>query len=110
MQVLTSGIDHNLDAIYEQFSDTFGIGPCGAYSAFRREQGWGAVAVCDAYAEGDEIPFTHYVIVQDGGIIDLTNPFGEELRYENVEILNADEMPECIGAVEIEWMRERLSA
>jgi len=107
MRTLTSSIDHNLDRIYPDFEDTFGFGPCGAYAALRREQGWGDIAVCIArFPNGVE--FTHYILIDDG-IIDLTNPTGEELTYHEIDILNADEMPElCDSPEPIDWLRERI--
>ena len=106
MQTLTSGIDHNLDAVYDEWETTFGFGPCGAYAAMRREDGWGDVAVCTAKAEGTW--FTHYIIIQDGAIIDLANPLDEVLEYTEVEILDADEMPEMVDADAIAWLRNRM--
>jgi len=106
MRTLTSTLDHQLDSLYEEWENTFGIGPCGAYAALRREQGWGKVAVCIARAGATE--FTHYIIVSDGDIIDLANPLGEELSYHEIELLDTDEMPECIDEAEIAWLRERM--
>ena len=108
METLTSGIDHKLDRIYNEFEDTFGFGPCGAYTAIRREQGWGEIAVCQASFQDDLGGFTHYILIDDG-IIDLTNPTGEELTYNEIEILDADEMPEFCGTAQaINWLREKM--
>ena len=107
MAILASGIDHNLDRLYEQFEDEFGFGPCGAYAALRREQGWGDVAACIARSGHTEFP--HYIIVQDGDIIDLANPLGEPLTYHDIEILENNEMPDlCWTGEAINWLRERL--
>ena len=107
MKTLTSSLDHKLDKAYNDFEDTFGIGPCGAYAALRREQGWGEIAICIARAaNGTE--FTHYVICDDG-IIDLANPLGEELTYTDLDTLDHDEMPELIGQTEIDWLKARIS-
>ena len=103
MKTLISGIDHRLD--YQEWEDTFGFGPCGAYAALRREQGWGEVAVCTARQGDTEFP--HYIIIQDGAIIDLANPLGD-LTYEEVEILDHDEMPDLVTQENIEWLRGRL--
>jgi len=105
-QILTSSLDHKLEQIYNNFEDTFGIGPCGAYAALRREQGWGKVAICIAHTQ-DGTEFPHYVIWDDG-IIDLANPLDEELIYTDLEILNPGEMPELISQAEIGWLRERM--
>ena len=106
MKTLTSSLDQKLEEAYRDFEDTFGIGPCGAYAAIRREQGWGEIATCIAHtANGTE--FTHYVI-WDGGIIDLANPLGEELTYTDLDILDHDEMPELIDETEINWLKERI--
>ena len=107
MVILVSGIDHKLDLVYCQFEDTFGFGPCGAYAALRREQGWGDVAACIARSGHTEFP--HYIIVQDDGIIDLANPLGEPLTYHDIEILDAGEMPDlCWDREAINWLRKRL--
>lgn len=107
MIILTSTIDHKLDEVYEQFEDKFGFGPCGAYAVLRREQGWGDVAACIA-REG-KTEFSHYIVVQDGVIIDMANPLGAPLSYGEVEILDADEMPElCWDGEAVEWLRARL--
>ena len=107
MKTLTSSLDHNLEQAYSDFEDTFGIGPCGAYAAIRREQGWGDIAVCIAHTEnGTE--FTHYIIWDDG-IIDLANPLGEELTYTDLDILDHDEMPELIAQTEIDWLKARIN-
>lgn len=107
MEILTSTIDDRLAEVYPDFEDAFGFGPCGAYVALRREQGWGDVAVCIAKAGKTEFP--HYVIVQDDGIIDLSNPLGEELSYSKVEILDADEMPElCWDGEAMSWLKTRI--
>lgn len=108
MEVLTSTIDHKLDEIYSEFEDKFGFGPCGAYAAVRREDGWGDVAVC--MAQAGQAEFSHYVIVQDRAIIDMANPLGEDLIYSEVEILDADEMPElCWDGEAVGWLKERLN-
>ena len=102
MKVYSSTLSDNLAEVYADFEDTFGFGPCGAYAALKRDEGWGDVAVC--IADGT---FTHYVLV-DGGIIDLANPFDEPLTYTDLEILDADEMPElCWDGEAIEWLRAR---
>ena len=107
MQTLTSGLDHNLDRVYDEWETTFGFGPCGAYAAMRREDGWGDVAVCTA-TDGT-VEFTHYVIVQGGAIIDLANPLGEPLEYSDLDTLDADEMPELVTRLDIRWLRERMA-
>jgi len=104
-EILTSGMDHRLEQHYESFCETFGIGPCGAYAALRRAQGWGQVALTEA-TTADGITFPHYIIIQDGGIVDLTAP--EELEYSGIEILDADEMPEATGQREMDWLAERI--
>ena len=107
MKILTSGIDHQLDRVYEEWEDTFGYGPCGAYAALRREQGWGQVAACTAKAE-DGMEFAHYIIIQDGAIIDLANPLSESITYHEIEYLNSDELPDLVTTNNIAWLRERL--
>ena len=105
-KVTTSTISDSLAAAYEDFENTFGFGPCGAYAALKREQGWGDIAVCIAHTK-DGTEFPHYVI-WDGSIIDLANPLGEELTYTDIEILDADEMPElCDDREAIDWLKER---
>jgi len=66
------------------------------------------VAVCIARAE-DGMEFPHYIIIQDDAIIDLANPLDESLTYHEIEILDADEMPELVDEGEIAWLRERLN-
>ena len=106
MKTLISTIADRLAEVYPEFEDAFGFGPCGAYAALKREEGWGEVAVCIARAGRTEFP--HYVIVQDGDVIDLANPLGEQLDYTEVEILNADEMPElCWDGEATDWLRAR---
>jgi hypothetical protein len=101
-----SGIDQALD--YEAYVTRFGVGPCGVYAAVRREHGWGQVAFCEARVRGGPM-FGHYVIVtDDGGIIDLTNPTGEELEYIDVEPLAPDEMPDWDVPAALTWMRKCL--
>ena len=103
-QVITSTISDKMADYYQEWEDTFGIGPCGAFAALKREQGWGEIAVCTA---SDEIgSFPHYVI-WDAGIIDLTNPFDHELTYTDIEILDADEMPEAVNDAMLTWLRDR---
>ena len=105
-QILASTISDKLADAYEDFENKFGFGPCGAYATLKREQGWGQVAVCTAKAGKTE--FTHYIIVDDGAIIDLANPLDEELAYGNIEILDSDEMPELNHDREaIEWLVTR---
>ena len=106
MKILTSGLDHQLEEIYGEFEETFGFGPCGAYAAMRREDGWGQVAVSIARIGKTEFP--HYIIL-DGGIIDLANPLDGEIEYTEIEALDADEMPDLVDATEIAWLRERMS-
>ena len=106
-QTHTSTIAENLAEIYPEFENEWGFGPCGAYSALKREEGWGDVAVCTAHTAGDDMGFSHYVIISDG-IIDMSNPLDEELTYTNIEILNADEMPDLVDAEVIDWLRERI--
>ena len=110
MTILTSTLQNDLAEMYETWTDEFGIGPCGAMAAYLREQGWGDVAVCTARdTEADEFGFTHYIILDtDGDIIDLANPFDDDLIYGEIERLDADEMPECIGETEIAWMRQHI--
>lgn len=107
MTILTSAISQTLDGVYEDFENKFGFGPCGAYAALKREQGWGQVAVCVAKCGDTEFP--HYVIIDgDGDIIDLANPLGEPLAYGEIEILPADEMPElCHDGEAVNWLAER---
>lgn len=106
--VLAQGLDHQLEDAYEDFADTFGFGPCGAYAALRREQGWGEIAACTVrLTDGEE--FAHYVIVQDGALIDLANPLDEPMAYLEIEILETDELPDLVGSEEIEWLRNRLT-
>lgn len=104
--IKASSLADSLADVYREWEDTFGFGPCGAYAALKREQGWGDVAVCTA-DDGTEYGFTHYVIIQDGWIVDLANPLDAELDYSDVEVLDADEMPELVDAAAIEWLRER---
>lgn len=107
MDVMISTMDDSLDKVYDQFVDEFGFGPCGAYSALRRDQGWGDVAV--SFASDGQTEFTHYVVMRDGAIVDLTNPMGEELFYSEVEILDSDEMPElCEDGKAVSWLKERI--
>lgn len=110
-RVLVSTLQNSLADVYEDWTDEFGIGPCGAMAAFLREQGYGDVAVCTAHdGDADELGFTHYIILSDGDIIDLANPFDDDsLIYRDIEVLDSDEMPECIGEVEVEWMRQRIT-
>lgn len=106
--VLAQGFDHQLEDAYDDFADTFGFGPCGAYAALRRKQGWGEIAACTVrLTDGEEFP--HYVIVQDGAIIDLANPLDEPMAYLEIEILEADELPDLVGREEIDWLRKRLN-
>jgi len=107
MKVLKSSISEKLERVYEEFEETYGYGPCGAYAAILREDGVGQVAVCIAKAEGMTYGFTHYVIV-DGGIIDLANPLGEELEYSQVQVLDNDEMPELVTQADIDCLREMM--
>ena len=108
MKILASGMDEGLEGIYDEFADTFGIGPCGAYAALRREQGWGQVASCLAGMPNDKNPFPHYVIV-GSGIIDGSNPLGYRLEYSEIDILGKDEMPDLIDETEVAWLRERMN-
>ena len=104
MNILTSTISDKLAEVYPEFEDTFGFGPCGAYAALKRDEGWGQIAVCIAKAGDTEFP--HYVIIQDGDIIDLANPLGEPLDYTEIEVLDSDEMPElCHDGEAIEWLK-----
>lgn len=106
MKVLTSTLSDKLAEVYPDFENEFGFGPCGAYAVLKREQGWGDVAVC--VAEMRDSVFPHYIIVSDGSIIDLANPLGEPLYYTEVEILDADEMPElCWDGEAVGWLRGR---
>src|SRR3990167_3877491 len=95
LSVLESGMDDSLDRVYNAWENKFGYGPCGAYAALRREQGWGDVALTIARTQ-DGVEFPHYVIVQNGAIIDMANPLGETLEYTQLEVLDADEMPEIV--------------
>jgi len=107
MQVLASTISDKLAKVYPDFEDTFGFGPCGAFAALKREEGWGDVAVCIASVGDTE--FSHYVIVQDGAIIDMANPLGESLTYTEVEILDTNEMPElCDDYEAVSWLKANL--
>ena len=106
MRTLTSTIDDQLAANYADFEDTFGFGPCGAYAALRRKQGWGQIAVCTARAGQTEFP--HYIIIDDG-IIDMANPLDETLTYTDIDILDSDEMPELIDESVIAWLEARIS-
>jgi len=83
MEILTSTIADDLADAYPAFEIAFGFGPYGAYAALKREEDWGDVAFCLACA-GNGYQFGHYVIVQDGAIIDLANPLGEELTKAEV--------------------------
>lgn len=106
MNVLTSTISDKLAEIYPEFENAFGFGPCGAYAALKREEGWGEAAVCIARAGQTE--FSHYVIIQGDSIIDLANPLGEPLEYIEIEALNTNEMPElCHDGEAMEWLRVR---
>ena len=103
-QVITSTISDRMADYYTEWENTFGIGPCGAYAALKRDEGWGQVAVCTA-SDG-QVDFPHYVIWDDG-IIDLTNPFDDELTYTDLVILGDNEMPEAVTDAMIDWLRER---
>jgi hypothetical protein len=109
-EIAASTIAADLDRVYDAWTNRFGIGPCGAYAAMRREDGWGDIAVCQAKESGDDMGFTHYIILQGAAIIDLANPLGEELEYDEIERLDSGEMPECIGRTEIDWLRIALAA
>ena len=106
VKVYISTMSDTLAAVNEGFANEFGIGPCGAFAALKREEGWGQVAVCLAETRDGSFPFSHYVIWDDG-IVDLANPFDAPLHYTDIEILDADEMPECVDSREIDWLRER---
>ena len=113
MNTLISTLDDNLAAGgYQEWEATTGYGPCGAYATIRREQGWGDVAVCMAHDKGTpwELGFGHYVIVSDGAIIDMTNPFDEELQYSEIEVLDADEYPELVDDDDLALMRALLDS
>lgn len=110
MAVLTSSISDSLADVYSEWEDEFGFGPCGAYAALKRSEGWGKVAYCWAYetAENYYGGFGHYVVIDpQGDIIDLTNPLEIELQYDDIDILADDELPELVTEVEIEWLRAR---
>jgi hypothetical protein len=109
METLASGMDHQLENVYSDFEDRFGFGPCGVYATIRRSQGWGEIAVCNARTQ-DGTEFGHYVIIQDGGIIDLTNPFGEEMEYSDIVLLDPDELPEIVDQESIAWMEGMISS
>ena len=102
MQVLTSTMSEKMGYWYDEFVEEFGFGPCGAFAALKRQQGWGKVAHCVA-----DYTFGHYVIVQDNAIIDMTNPFDHELVYDEVELLEDSEMPELVDAAALQWLRTR---
>lgn len=105
-KVITSAISDSLAAEYENFENEFGFGPCGAYAALKREQGWGQVAICIARAGNTEFP--HYIIVDDDSIIDLANPLGEPLTYTDIDILDTNEMPElCQDREAVDWLETR---
>ena len=107
MEILTSSLDHQLENVYPEFEATFGFGPCGVYAAMRRGDGWGDVAI--AMASDGVTTFAHYIIIQDGSIIDLANPLDTELTYTEVEVLDSDEMPELVDAATIAWLREHIA-
>ena len=110
MHVLTSTMSDALGAVYDEFSEKFGFGPCGAYAALKREEGWGKVAIVIAETADGKTEFPHYVITNGKGerIIDLANPFDDELTYRDMEILDDDEMPELNDDREaIEWLKTR---
>lgn len=112
-KILTSTLSDSMAIYYDDFAETFGIGPCGAYCALKREQGWGQIAVALATVPGNShpfipsYPFPHFVIMQDGVIIDLTNPHGETLIYTEIELLDPDEMPDLVNQDMIDWLKER---
>lgn len=107
MNTVTSTLSQEVENIIIDFENAFGFGICGAYSAILRNRGWGHVAITTATtANGTE--FGHYVIVTDDGIIDMTNPFDDELSFSEIEILGADEMPELVDAEVIDWIQERI--
>ncbi len=56
----------------------------------------------------DGTEFGHYVILDQGDIIDLSNPFDEELTYSEVEPLRDDEMPDLVSRDVLDWMRARV--
>ncbi len=105
MNVAVSGLADSLDRVYDEWETRRGFGPCGAYAALKRQE-WGmAVAVCTASDGLTE--FTHYVLVDAGEIVDWANPLGEPLTYTDIEVLDADEMPELVEQDVIAWLRER---
>jgi len=105
-----STLQHDLAAgLYDAWQREYGFGPCGPLAVLLREAGYDHVAVCQARGKG-QISFTHYVnVTDDGWITDLANPLDEPLTYEDVEVLNDDEMPELIGLEELTWLRERVT-
>jgi hypothetical protein len=105
MKVLTSTLSNSLAGAVDDWVERTGLGPCGAYAAYLREEGWGDVAFCYAHTS-DGTRFPHYVIVQDGAIIDLANQMGERLTYTDVQILDDSEMPEAITEDDVNWMAE----
>jgi hypothetical protein len=95
-----TGYDYRLEAIEQEWTEREGIGPCGHYAAYQRqEHGW-PVAVCEVIVNGSIGPgFTHYVNIVASDIYDMSNPFQiEGVRYADVEMLDADEMPELVDA------------
>ena len=101
-----SGLADSLADVYSEWEKVWGFGPCGAYAALKRQEGWGDIAVCTA-DDGSEYGFPHYVIIQDGWIVDLANPLDHELDYSDVDVLDPSEMPDLVDAAAIEWLRER---
>ena len=110
INILESTLSDDMAFLYDKFENSFGFGPCGAYSAYLRSMNMGDIAVCIA-TDGD-IEFPHYVIVQQWGdtlnIIDFTNPFDNELTYSEIDILGPDEMPEMVDNNLIEWFRNNV--
>ena len=111
MRTTISSISDKMAEHYSEWEETFGYGPCGAFSALKREEGWGQVAICFANVKGEgqnfATGFSHYVIISENSIVDLTNPFDEELEYSEIEILPKDEMPDLVDEEAINWLRER---
>lgn len=110
-RIIDSTLSDRMAEAYTDFENEFGIGPCGAWAALKRSEGWGDVGVgtamtLDMAARG-QYGFGHYFIVDGLDIIDQTNPFDDPLVFNDIEVLSADEMPECVTAEMIEWLKER---
>lgn len=106
-EVVLSKLDPELEAgVEREFVEEFGLGPCGAYTVVRREEGWGEVAHVWVNEPG-KAPMGHYVNIKGNKIIDFSNQWGD-LEYGEVDILGSAEIPKEYSKKEIDWMRKKL--